>query len=89
MSMGTHVIGFRPPDERHQQMRSIWEACESVGIEQPDEVIEYFDGMPPDDAGVEIEIEHTTWEKDMRAGIDVDVRKLPKDCHIIRFVNTW
>lgn len=91
MGMSTHVVGFRPPDERYARMKAVYDACEAASVAAPDEVADFFVGEPPDYAGIEVEIRDATteWEGESDAGIDVDLRKLPADVHIVRFVTSW
>ena len=56
MSMSTHVIGFKPPDEKWKKMKKVWDTCQEAGIDAPKEVVEFFNDCPPDEAGVEVEI---------------------------------
>jgi hypothetical protein len=94
--MSTHVIGFRPPDERWLQMKKIWESCINAGIDPPAEVESFFgeDGGP-DPAGVVIDLDNTGCiteysDADLcQDGIEIDVRKLPKDIYILRFINSY
>lgn len=89
MSMSTHVVGFRPPDEKWQQMKKVWDACKAAGITIPREVIEFFNDCDPDPAGVEVGILHSEWANNSSSGYEVDIRKLPKDVTVIRFFNSW
>lgn len=91
--MSTHVVGFRPPDEKWEKMKNVWESCHRAGIEAPKEVCEFFEWEEPDKNGVIVEIENTDavkeYNKDMREGFEVDIDKLPKDVKIIRFYNAY
>lgn len=96
MGMSTHVMGFRPPDDRWQAMKDVWEACEQAGIKMPTEVTTFFGGTNrgrPDDSGVEVDLGPeqgvTEYRGDMEEGYEIDVRKLPTDLHIIRVYNSW
>lgn len=91
MSMSTHVVGFRPPDEKWRKMKAAYDACQLAGISIPDEVDEYFNGETPDEAGVEVEIDSILeeWGDDSRQGYQIDITKLPKDVKILRFYNSW
>lgn len=94
MSMSTHVIGFIPPDKKWLKMKSVWDACEIAGVPVPDEVSEFFGALnSPDPAGVEVEIEGKDcceeWSDDYRTGYQIDVTKLPKHVHILRFYNSF
>jgi len=91
MSMSTHVIGFRPADEEWQKMRAAWEACKSAGVEPPREVDRFFNGEPPDPAGVEVPLGDavTAYRADMQEGFEVHLDKLPPGLKVIRFYNSW
>lgn len=91
MSMSTHIIGFKPPDEKWKQMKQVWESCEKANIEQPKEVLEYFNYKTPDESGVEVKIDNIAeeWSDESRSGYQVQLDKLPKDIKVIRFYNSW
>ena len=100
MSMSTFIIGFKPPDDKWKKMKAIWDTCEIGGVDIPQEVMNFFNGMPPDDSGVEVKLENTSccceYQEDMRdgfeidiAGFEIDIAKLPKDIKKIRFWNSW
>jgi hypothetical protein len=55
--MSTYVIGFRPPDAKWLKMKEVYDACEAAGISIPDEVDDFFNGEPPDEAGVRVDLE--------------------------------
>ena len=87
--MSTWVKGIKPPDEKWEKMKAIWDACEKADIEIPEEVEEFFDGEPPDDKGVVVEIPKHEYTDDSRQGFEIYLSELPKDIQIIRFVNAW
>ena len=89
MSMSTHVLGFRPPDEKWLAMQAVWDACTAAGIEVPKSVDAFFGGMPPDKSGVEVEILCHGYHDDGRDGFEIDIRELPKDVTVLRFFNSW
>ena len=89
MGMSTWVKGIKPPDEKWEKMKAIWDACEKADIEIPEEVEEFFDGEPPDDKGVVVEIPKHEYTDDSRQGFEIYLNELPKDIQIIRFVNAW
>lgn len=96
MGMSTHVKAFKPPDEKWQQMKAVWDACKTAGVELPREVGRYFEDTDPDPVGVEID-ESTlvnvgaldAWGDDQREGVQIDVTRLPKDVTVVRFYNSW
>ncbi len=100
MGMSTHVLGFRPPDDDYRRMRDVYRACEAAGIAVPDKVMAFFNGEPPDDAGVAIRLDGherhhrgvTAWGDDGRSGFEVDLvelRKADPTIKRIRFYNSW
>jgi hypothetical protein len=91
MGMSTHVIGFRPPDEKWRKMKAVWDACADAGTSPPKEVSEFFQWTTPDPRGVEVDLRacSTKFNDDSRDGIEIDVNKLPKDVTIIRFYNAF
>lgn len=93
MSMSTHIIGFKPPNEKWKQMKAVWDACETAKTPIPQEVLNFFNHEPPDDDGVEINLEThpccEEYDEDMSEGFQIEIDKLPKDIKIIRFVNSY
>lgn len=93
MGVSYYVIGIKPADEKYNQMKTIYELCESVGVQVPKEVREFFSGTPPGIRGLEtylseigpdpLVIEDSS-EDDYR--LIVDLRKLPEDIKILAFV---
>jgi hypothetical protein len=97
MGMSTNVIAFKPPGEKWQRMKAVWDACMAAGVDIPDEVARYFEHDVPDSAGVKIDravLVNTgalaAWGTEHgQEGYEVDVAKLPKDVTVIRFYNSW
>ena len=91
MGMSSHVTGFKLPDEKWKKMKAIYDACEAANICLPKEVSEFFDYSPPDDAGVEVKIPHTqSSDSDSCSDIfEVNLKDVPKDVTLIRFVNSY
>lgn len=89
MSTSLHAQGIRPPDERWQQMKAVYDACKAAGVVVPREVSEFFGGTAPDPSGVVIDLPKRDWQDDYRTGIDVDVADIPQDVKTIRFVVYW
>jgi hypothetical protein len=90
MGMSTHVVGFRPPDDRWRQMKAVWDACAAAGTSIPDEVDEFFNGEAPDDAGVTVDIPTHEWsDEHSREGYEIHLDELPADIKTIRFYNSW
>jgi hypothetical protein len=88
-----YVEGYKPADKKWQEMKAVWDTCEDAGINVPDAVWDYFNGEPPDEAGVLIKIGKmdcvVPYKADMHEGFDVLVSKLPKDVTMIRFYCSW
>ncbi len=92
MGMSTHIIGFKPPDEKWRQMKAVWDAVDAAKVDIPKMVYDYFEGSPPDVAGVEVELEGNAaqeWHDEYRSGFEVDLSKLPDGVKTIRFYNSW
>ena len=91
MSMSTHIIAFRPPDEDWLKMKQVYDACLTAGIDIPDQVASFFGDDRPDDTGVRIDIDHLLeeWQEDSRQGFQLELSKLPADIKILRFYNSW
>jgi hypothetical protein len=93
MSMSTHIVGFRPPDDLWNKMRAIWDACDHANIAIPPEVLRFFNYEPPDAAGVLVRLEGTAavneYSADMSDGFEIDVAKLPPGLTIIRVYNSY
>lgn len=89
MGMSTHVVGFKPPNDKWKQMRHAYDSCKIAGIDIPEEVNKYFNYEEPDSAGVEVDLKSTEWNIGHASGIEIDISKLDKDVKIIRFYNSW
>lgn len=93
MGMSTHIVGFKPADEKWQQMKEALEACRRADVEVPDEIDQFFNYEDPDEAGVRVEIEDTDavseWHDEAGSGYDIDVSKLPTDVTLVRVWNSW
>ena len=93
MSMSTHIIGIKPPDEKWKKMKAVWDACQAAETEVPKDVGEFFGWEPPNDKGVEVEIKtHESVEvfkTSYQSGYDINVKELPPDVAIVRVYNSW
>lgn len=93
MGMSTHLLGFKPPNEKWKKMKAIYDACHAADMDVPKEVDNFFGFDTPDDAGVEVDIEEhdccQEYNEDGSEGFEIDVSKLPKDVTILRFYNSW
>ena len=88
MGVSYHVEGIRPPDEKYKKMAAAWKACDAVGIEPPEDVLDFFDGEEPDGKGLKVDISVAVTEcgPEGMDYYDVDLSKLPKNITIVRFV---
>jgi hypothetical protein len=86
MSESLTIKAFRSPDEKWQNMKDIWDACEKASVIIPEEVEGYFNGENPDPAGIEIDIGYLLeeWDNDGDSGYQIDVNKLPNDIKYLR-----
>ncbi len=94
MGMSTCIVGFVPPDEKWDKMKTIYNACVAADIEIPTEVDKYFDYNNPNKIpGLEINIEHlaTDYTDDDLSceGVELDLSKLPEKIKFIRFYNSY
>lgn len=92
MGMSTYVVGYRAPDAEWKKKALAWVACIDAGVEPPDELEEFFDGQDPSEQdGCEVSIRKATteWSGDGKAGLELDLEKLPPGVKIVRFVNSW
>lgn len=92
MGWSTNIIGFKPANEKHNQMKAVYYACQSAGIKIPEEVEKYFEGYKPDDSGVRVD---NLPQKSIREyfgecenGIEVNLDEIPQDIRILRFYNS-
>lgn len=95
MSMSTHIIGIRPPDDHWRRMKEVWDACKMAEVTPPVAVSEFFNHETPDDKGVTVDLKYSDdpsvseWYDTAANGYEVDITKLPSDVTIIRFYNAW
>jgi len=93
MGMSTNVYGIKPPDDKWKKMKTIWDACETMGVKIPNEVDKFFGGEEPDDSGVLICLQGlgccSDFRREMMEGFEIDVTKLPKNVKVIRFENSY
>lgn len=97
MSMSTHVVGFKAPDDVWHKMKAVYDACDHAGVNIPDEVGRYFNYEAPDYTGVVVDLSTmanfkqlvTEWSDDNRAGLQVNLELLPPGLTAIRFYNSF
>jgi hypothetical protein len=94
MSMSTHVVGIKPPDEKWKKMKAVYDACEAAGVSPPPEVGGFFGHEAPDKLGVMVSQKDLgnalrEWRDDTCMGYEVDLTKLTPDIKVLRFYNSW
>jgi len=97
MGMTTSIVGFKPlnepSDAAWQAMKKVWNSCVEANIDIPDEVLDFFEGQPPNDYGTNIDLEGAPgvreYHNGMDSGFEVEVNKIPKDIKVIRFYNSF
>jgi hypothetical protein len=100
MSMSTHVVGFKPPDETWQKMKKIYDACMDAGVQVPETVLKFFNYGVPSEKGVLVE-QHILEKAGVVKGYFgtapqqgyelnvVELVRLAPDIQVIRFYNSW
>jgi len=96
MSMSTHVVGIIPPDEDWRKMKAVYDSCIAADVEVPDNVMDFFDGDEPDDAGAVIYLstkQYATvcreWSDEGSEGYELDVADIPENVKTLRFFHSW
>lgn len=92
MGMSTHVVGFKPVDEKWIKFKAIWDSCLESNVVVPTEVKEYFDDEHPGDSpGMEVDIfeSYKEYTEDMIEGYEIDLSKLPDGVQFIRVYNSY
>lgn len=100
MGMGTSIVGFRDLDEdsEFQKMWKVKLACEEAGIDYPQEVVDYFkypgegeECLRSEKAHIDLgdAVQEAPDKMDHEEAWVVDITKLPKECTMIRFANSW
>lgn len=93
MGMSTHVFGVRQPDEKWLSMKRVWDVCTEAGVVLPEEVEKFFNGEPPDQTGITIDLEKyecvANFKTSYQIGFEVEIAKLPENITHIRFYNAW
>lgn len=96
MSSSLCIVGIKPPDETWRKMKAVYDSCLAAGVAAPREVINFFNGECPDDAGVVLDLTPSSYrtqdptvvseyKAEMRDGFEVDLALLPKDIKRLRF----
>ena len=93
MGLSWRVTGYRPPNEKWQKMKTIYDACIASDVRPPPQVEEFFAHEAPDDSGVTVQImdygTDTPAVKHVRGeyweGLEVHLDNLPDGVNILRF----
>ncbi len=92
MGMSTHAIGFKPADDRWNQMKEAWDSCNLAHLKPPAEVIDFFnDVYPGDKPGMEVELGDSCkeWSDYDAQGYQIEIDKLPNGVKFIRVYNSY
>lgn len=101
MSVSYSVVGIVPADAAYKKKLAAYRACEDAGVDPPEDLRKFFNDDEPDPSGVVRELAAsyslkpmyaegvTEYTADMENGFEVDLRKLPPEIKIIRFVNSY
>lgn len=89
MSESYHAYAIQALDDEAQNMADIWHSCTRGGIDVPDEVVDFFEGQGPDDAGRPVKLDDheccSKYSDDMKTGLEIDMTKLPANVKKLRF----
>ena len=89
MGISYYVLGFKPKDEKYDEMKSIYGLCVKHEIDIPEAVYSYFEGHGPDEniEGVCVDkIPFHEFSSNHEEGIIVNLDELPEDVKILKFV---
>jgi hypothetical protein len=93
MSMSTHIVGFKVPDDKWYQMKAVWDACRTAKVDPPTVVEKYFEFTSPEEYGTPVQEKALTgileYRDDMRQGYDIFVDKLPEGVKVVRVYNSY
>ena len=92
MGMSTNVIGFREPDETWRKMKEVYDACKIANVDIPNEVDNFFNGEPPSDVGVEVDIDiicEPYAPHEVAEGFKIEIARIPDNVTHICFWNSW
>ena len=91
MGMSSSVAGFRAPDEKWEQMKSVYEACKRAGVVIPGEVQKFFNEEEPDPAGIHVDLRGilTAYKDGGCEGYELRVVDIPENVTVLRFKNCW
>jgi len=86
MSLSYYVVGIRPPDEKFEAMKAVWDACEKAVVVAPDEVLNFFNDRSPYVNGIEVNLTVSEDSDKYRSWFTLMVTDIPKNITEIRFV---
>jgi hypothetical protein len=86
MSSGLYIHGFVPPDETWLKMKAIWDSCNAAKVPIPDAVYDFFDGVTPEDTGMQVKVPIREYNSQCFSGYEVVLAELPPNVKILRFV---
>ena len=96
MGMSTHIIGFRPADEKWKKMKAIYDSCRAAGVDVPKAVYEFFDYSWPDEAGVKVDLDPgpenasvIAYRNDSEDGFEIDLERIRADHPNVTKIRVW
>lgn len=91
MSMSMRVVGLIPVDDKWLAMRAVWDSCKKLKISPPKEVVDFFGGeYPEEEECTACGLDYVRkYNSEMREGLEVDLKNVPKDVQTIRFYCSW
>ena len=91
MGMSTFVKGFRPPDKKWKEMKAAYDACTEAGVEVPEKVEKFFNYCPPNENGIEVDLDKIVKEahEDSREIFELRVKDIPDNVTVIQFINSY
>lgn len=97
MSMSTYITALRDMDGKFKDMLEIKRFCDRKKVSYPKEVIEYFGNNLGESEEymiqemLEVRIPQKEFSDDRvnGSGIEIQVKDIPPEVKVIRFVNSW
>jgi len=86
------ISGIVPPDQKWEQMKTAYFACEGAGIPIPDEINDFFEHERPDSCGMVTYINEdretaiTEYSDENYSGYEIDISKLDPKFKKLRVV---
>lgn len=92
MSMSTYIQVLKPKTKEYEKKLNIYKSCKELNISVPQEILDFFDGEVCEE-GIITEIPKEAMREYAddccREFFEVDLKKLPKNATMIRFVNSY